>query len=64
MVKLQKRTTKKHYLNNKRIYTYNRVSFDVPSRFHAAIAAFFNQDLNVDLTVKDTKMFIVLERKT
>ena len=64
MVRLQRRTTKKRYLNNKRIYAYNRVSFDIPSRFHAAITPFFNQDLSVDLTVKDTKIFIVLSRKT
>jgi hypothetical protein len=37
VVKFQRRVSKKRYLNSKRVYKYERISFDIPKRYHRLI---------------------------
>jgi len=61
MVKIQRRTATKSYLNNKRIYKYHRLDLPIPKKFHDKVSSFLKINLEMNLVVKDRKIFIELE---
>ena len=61
MVRIQCRIAKKSYLNGKRVYSYQRVDLPLPKKFHKAISPFLKLDLEMQLVIKNRKIFIELE---
>ena len=61
MVRIQRRIAKKSYLNSKHVYIYQRVDLPIPKKFHKAIAPFLKLNLEMQLVVKNRKIFIELE---
>ena len=60
MVKFQRRVSKKRYLNSKRIYKYERISFDIPKRYHRLINDYSSQEFEVNLTNENGVITIIL----
>ena len=61
MVKIQQRIASKSYLNNKRIYKYQRLELPIPKKFHDIVSSFLNLNLEMTVVVKERKIFIELE---
>jgi hypothetical protein len=61
MVRIQRRTATKSYLNDKRIYKYQRLDLSIPKKYQEAISSFLKLDLEMTLVVKGRKIFIELE---
>jgi hypothetical protein len=60
MVRLQRRLARKRYLKSKRVYEYERMSLDIPRKFHLKVKPFLKQDLNMDLSIKGSYLVITL----
>jgi hypothetical protein len=52
LVRIQRRVSRKRYLNSKRIYEYECVSLHIPRKFHKTVKPFLKQDLNMDMSIK------------
>ena len=61
MVKIQRRIATKSYLNNKRIYKYQRLDLPIPKKYHDIVSSFLKVNLEMNLAVKGRKIFIELE---
>jgi antitoxin component of MazEF toxin-antitoxin module len=60
LVRIQSRVSKKHYLKTKRTYEYERLSLDIPRKFHEAIKPFLEQDLEVEVKLENDVVVITL----
>ena len=60
MVRIQRRVSKKHYLKTKRTYEYERLSIDIPRKYHALIKPFLNQDFDVSVAAEKGCIVITL----
>jgi len=60
MVRIQCRVSRKRYLRSKRIYEYERISLNIPRRFHNKIKPFLKQDLDMDISIKGSSLVITL----
>jgi hypothetical protein len=49
LVRIQHRVSKKRYLNSKRTYEYERMSLDIPKKFHEILKPFLEKQLNIDV---------------
>jgi hypothetical protein len=58
LVRIQCRVSRKRYLKNKRVYTYERMSLHIPKKHHETVKPFLKQDL--DLSVKPEKGSLVV----
>ena len=61
MVKIQQRIASKSYLNDKRIYKYQRLDLPIPKKFHVIVSSFLKMNLEMTVVVKGRKIFIELE---
>ncbi|MBS7635738.1 hypothetical protein KEJ37_00090 [Candidatus Bathyarchaeota archaeon] len=65
MVRIQRRLSRKRYLGGKYAYEYERLSLDIPSRFHKMVKPFTGHDLDIEISVKGSYLIITLSpRKT
>ena len=64
MVRIQRRVSRKRYLNSKRVYEYERVSLHIPRKFHELIKPFLKRDLEMKITAQNGSLVIVLTKKT
>jgi len=65
LVRIQRRLSRKHYLGGKYAYEYERLSLDIPRKFHKKVQPFLKQDLDVEISVKGNCLIITLSpRKT
>lgn len=60
MVRIQRRLSRKRYLGSKYVYEYERLSLDIPRKYHEVIKSFLKQDLDIDLSVKGSHLVITL----
>jgi len=60
LVRIQQRLSRKRYLNSKRVYEYERVSLNIPRKYHEIIKPFLEQDFDVNVTVENGSLVITL----
>jgi hypothetical protein len=60
LVRIQRRVSRKRYLNSKRVYEYERVSLHIPRRYHELIKPFLNQDFVVSVAAEKGCIVITL----
>ncbi len=60
MVRIQRRLSRKRYLGGKYAYEYERLSLDIPSKFHKKVKPFLGQDLDIEISVKGSYLIITL----
>jgi hypothetical protein len=60
LVRIQRRVSRKRYLGSKQVYEYERMSLDIPRKFHSKVKPFLKQDLNMDLSIKGSYLVITL----
>jgi hypothetical protein len=60
MVRIQRRVSRKRYLNSKRVYEYERVSLHIPRKYHELIKPFLNQDFGVSVAAEKGCIVITL----
>ena len=60
LVRIQRRVSRKRYLGSKQVYEYERLSLDIPRKFHSKIKPFLKQDLNMNLSIKGSYLIITL----
>jgi len=65
LVRIQRRVSRKRYLNSKRVYEYERVSLHIPRRYHELIKPFLKQDFGVSVAAeKDIIVITLTPQKT
>ena len=60
MVRIQQRLSRKRYLGSKYTYEYERLSLDIPCKFHKTVKPFLKQDLSMDMSIKGSHLVITL----
>ena len=60
MVKIQTRVSKRHYLKAKRTYEYERMSLDIPKKFHETLKPFLERELGIDVKLENDAVVISL----
>ena len=60
MVRIQIRVSKRHYLSAKRTYQYERMTIDIPKKFHETLKPLIGQDFNVDVKPEKDSVIITL----
>ena len=60
LVRIQCRISRKQYLGSKYIYEYERMSLDIPRKFHNKVKPFIKQDLDMDVSIKGSYFVITL----
>ena len=60
MVRIQRRLSRKRYLGSKYVYEYERISLDIPRKFHKTVKPFLKQYLNMDMSIKGSYLVITL----
>ena len=60
LVRIQRRVSRKRYLNSKRVYDYERVSLNIPRKCHDLIKPFLNQDFDVSVATEKDIIIITL----
>ncbi|MEM3874883.1 MAG: hypothetical protein QXU45_07115 [Candidatus Bathyarchaeia archaeon] len=60
MVRIQRRLSRKRYLGGKYAYEYERLSLDIPHKFHKTVKPFIGQDLDIEISLKDGCLVIAL----
>jgi len=60
LVRIQTRVSKRHYLRAKRTYEYERLSLDIPRKFHDALKPFLEKELNIDVKLENDVAVISL----
>jgi hypothetical protein len=60
LVRIQRRLSRKRYLESKYVYEYERLSLDIPRKFHNKVKPFLKQDLEMDVSMKGSYLVITL----
>jgi len=60
LVRIQRRVSRKRYLNSKRVYEYERVSLHIPRKYHELIKPFLDQDFDVSVAAEKGCIVITL----
>jgi hypothetical protein len=60
LVRIQRRVSKKRYLKTKRTYEYQRLSLDIPKKYHKTIAPLLNQDFDVNVRLEEGSVILTL----
>jgi len=60
LVRIQRRVSKKHYLKTKRTYEYERLSLDIPKKYHKTIAPLFKQDFDIEVRLENDCVILTL----
>lgn len=63
MVRIQRRVSKKHYLKTKRTYEYERMSLDIPKKFHEIMRPLVKQDFDLNVVAERNRITIILTTK-
>lgn len=61
LVRIQRRVSKKHYLKTKRTYEYERLSLDIPKKYHKTMASLLNRDFDVDVKLENDSVILTLK---
>ena len=60
LVRIQRRVSKKHYLKTKRTYEYERLSLDIPKKYHKTIEPLLKQDFDVEVKLENDSVILTL----
>ena len=60
LVRIQRRVSKKHYLKTKRTYEYERLSLDIPKKYHQTIAPLLKQDFDIEVKLENDSVILTL----
>jgi len=60
LVRIQRRVSKKHYLKTKHTYEYERLSLDIPRKFHKAIEPLLKQDFDIEVRLENDSVILTL----
>lgn len=60
MVKLRFDKSKRRYMNNKRIYEYDRITLVFPRQYHNMLKHFRDKQLSISVTRKDRSLDVSL----
>ncbi|MEM2129179.1 MAG: hypothetical protein QXZ70_01130 [Candidatus Bathyarchaeia archaeon] len=60
MVRIQRRISRKRYLNSKHTYEYERMSIHIPRKLHELVKPFLQQDLDITATQKGDSLILTL----
>jgi len=60
LVRIQRRVSRKRYLNSKRVYEYERVSLHIPRKYHELVKPFLEQDFDVSVAAEKDIIIITL----
>ena len=60
MVRIQRRVSRKRYLNSKRVYEYERISLNIPREFHETVKPHLDQDFDMKVTAEKDSLFVTL----
>jgi hypothetical protein len=60
LVRIQRRVSRKRYLNSKRVYEYERVSLHIPRKYHETIKPFLDKDWQMEIVVQNGSLIIML----
>jgi hypothetical protein len=60
LVRIQRRVSKKQYLKTKRTYEYERLSLDVPKKYHKTMTPLLNQDFDLEVKLENDSVIITL----
>ena len=60
LVRIQRRVSKKHYLKTKRTYEYERLSLDIPKKYHKTIAPLLKQDFDIEVKLDKGSVILTL----
>jgi hypothetical protein len=60
LVRIQLRLSRKRYFGSKNLYEYERISLDIPRKFHKIVKPFLKQDLDMDISIKGSYLVIAL----
>ena len=60
MAKLHRRVSRKRYLKSKRIYEYERITLDIPRKYHEIIKPLLNQDFETKVVMDKDAIVITL----
>jgi hypothetical protein len=63
LVKIQRKTHKKQYLQGKGTYKYERLYLPIPKRFNELLKPFLNQTLNIEVKNEADGFTITLSKK-
>jgi antitoxin component of MazEF toxin-antitoxin module len=60
LARIQRRVSKKQYLKTKRTYEYERLSLDIPKKYHKTIALLLNRDFDVEVKLENDSVILTL----
>ena len=60
LVRIQRRVSKKQYLKTKRTYEYERLSLDIPKKYHQTIAPLLKQNFDVEVKLENDSVILTL----
>ena len=60
MVRIQCTVSRKRYLGSKQVYEYERISLNIPRKFHSKVKPFLKHDLDMDVAAKGSSLVITL----
>ena len=60
LVRIQRRVSKKHYLKTKHTYEYERLSLDIPKKYHKTMAPLLNRDFDVEVKLENDSVILTL----
>jgi hypothetical protein len=60
LVRIQRRVSKKQYLKTKRTYEYERLSLDIPKKYHKVIEPLLKQDFDIEVKLENESVILTL----
>jgi len=60
LVRIQRRVSKKHYLKTKHTYEYERLSLDIPKKYHKTMAPLLKQDFEIEVKLENDSVILTL----
>jgi len=60
LVRIQRRVSKKRYLNSKRTYEYERMSLEIPKKHHETVRPFLTQHFDVNVATEKGHIIVTL----
>ena len=58
-IRIQRKVSKRRYLDGKRTYTYERLYIPIPKEFHDLVEPFLNKNLKVEVRPKNDGVEII-----
>ena len=62
-MRIRRVKSRKRYLGGKKVYEYERLRVEIPSRFKRVVEPFLGQDLEMDVGYREDRVIITLRRK-